>query len=219
MNITFLIGNGFDLNLGLQTTYLDFIKYYKNLPTWDMQLREFRLNINDNEKFWSTAEIALGQYTNQFEKGQAEFFAKCQSDFCEQLVDYLELQESRINFDDTSSLILKSFEKLNTIINSFPTNERYAIKEIYEKHKSEETRFNFISFNYTETLDKCIEIVRKHPQALGKHTGQNNEKLHKVASIVHVHGTVHENMVFGVNDESQISKPDIFDCEDGDLYK
>ncbi len=28
MNITFLIGNGFDLNLGLKTRYTDFYKYY-----------------------------------------------------------------------------------------------------------------------------------------------------------------------------------------------
>lgn len=219
MNITFLIGNGFDLNLGLKTTYLDFVHDYKKLLTWDEHLREFRKNINENEKLWSNAEIALGQYTNHFEKGQAEDFAKCQSDFCEQLVNFLELQESRIDFDDTSSLILKSFEKINALINSFPTNERNSMLEIYEKRKSEEIHFNFISFNYTETLDKCIEIAKKHPQSLGKHKSGNHEKLHKIGAIVHVHGTVHDNMVFGVNDESQIAKPDIFDCEDGDLYK
>ena len=28
MNITFLIGNGFDLNLGLKTTYHNFLDYY-----------------------------------------------------------------------------------------------------------------------------------------------------------------------------------------------
>lgn len=29
MNITFLIGNGFDLNLGLATACSDFVKFYK----------------------------------------------------------------------------------------------------------------------------------------------------------------------------------------------
>lgn len=29
MNITFFIGNGFDLNLGLKTRYKDFYKYFK----------------------------------------------------------------------------------------------------------------------------------------------------------------------------------------------
>ena len=32
MNITFMIGNGFDRNLGLKTTYSDFIKWYKKTP-------------------------------------------------------------------------------------------------------------------------------------------------------------------------------------------
>ena len=30
MNITYLIGNGFDLNLGLRTRYTDFYDYYLN---------------------------------------------------------------------------------------------------------------------------------------------------------------------------------------------
>ena len=33
MNITFLIGNGFDRNLGLNTTYSDFTKHYKSIET------------------------------------------------------------------------------------------------------------------------------------------------------------------------------------------
>ena len=33
MNITFLIGNGFDLNLGLDTRYTDFLSEYKKLLT------------------------------------------------------------------------------------------------------------------------------------------------------------------------------------------
>lgn len=28
MNVTFLLGNGFDLNLGLSTSYKDFYSYY-----------------------------------------------------------------------------------------------------------------------------------------------------------------------------------------------
>ena len=32
MNITFMIGNGFDRNLGLKTKYSDFIAWYKETP-------------------------------------------------------------------------------------------------------------------------------------------------------------------------------------------
>lgn len=33
MTITFLIGNGFDINIGMATRYKDFYKYYVNLPS------------------------------------------------------------------------------------------------------------------------------------------------------------------------------------------
>ena len=33
MNITFLIGNGFDLNLGLSTSFSSFVNSYKVLPS------------------------------------------------------------------------------------------------------------------------------------------------------------------------------------------
>ena len=39
MNITYLVGNGFDLNLGLQTKYTDFIKVYKNQVMSDKKLK------------------------------------------------------------------------------------------------------------------------------------------------------------------------------------
>ena len=31
MKITFLIGNGFDINLGLKTKYKEFVNYYKKI--------------------------------------------------------------------------------------------------------------------------------------------------------------------------------------------
>ena len=63
MNITFMIGNGFDRNLGLKTTYSDFIQWYKETPAKTETLKEFREYINDNEELWSAAEEELGRYT------------------------------------------------------------------------------------------------------------------------------------------------------------
>ena len=50
MNITFLIGNGFDRNLGLETTYSDFVKEYKKTNGSTETLKEFRAYIKDNEE-------------------------------------------------------------------------------------------------------------------------------------------------------------------------
>lgn len=53
MNITYLIGNGFDLNLGLKTRYRDFYDYYVKQPSNDDLIKKFK---NDLEK---TSRIGL----------------------------------------------------------------------------------------------------------------------------------------------------------------
>ena len=72
MNITFLIGNGFDRNLGLKTAYSDFVSYYKGLDTTDETLIKFHEHINENEELWSSAEEEIGKYTKEFEEGEGD---------------------------------------------------------------------------------------------------------------------------------------------------
>lgn len=219
MNITFLVGNGFDRNLGLNTTYSDFVSHYKNSTPKTKILERFHEYIKENEELWSAAEIAMGEYTNQFEKGSAEAFSECHTDFCEQLALYLKVQMSRMDYADSKDSILKAFAKLNQLVQIFPTQERETLNAIYKNRQGEQTTFNFICFNYTDTLDQCLNLVKTTPNTLGSHKHGNQVLNHSIGQICHVHGTVEKEMVFGVNDDSQISKSDIFECENGDLYK
>lgn len=57
--------------------------------------------------------------------------------------------------------------------------------------------FNFISFNYTCCLDKCIETVKSTPNSLSSINGE-------IGEIVHVHGYTDRDLIMGVNDASQI---------------
>jgi len=219
VNITFLIGNGFDRNLGLDTTYSQFVKYYKNIPTSSENLKIFQNYISENEELWSNAEIAMGKYTGELKAGAAAAFSECHTDFCEQLAQYLKKQESRINYETNFNSISSAFSNINSITQVFPTQERALLDEIIKKHRGENTTFNFVCFNYTRTLDECLNIVKENSEVLGKHQNGSTVHNHKLGEVCHVHGTVEKEMVFGVNDDSQISKIDIFDCEDGDLYK
>lgn len=219
MNITFLIGNGFDLNLGLDTKYSDFIKEYKKTKKGTDTLNKLHKHIKENEDMWSVAEVALGVFTGEFETGAGEAFSECHEDFCDHLVTYLKAQEERIDFDVSKEKIGKAFSKINKIIDSFPVQEYTMIYEQYKRRQSENIKFSFVTFNYTETLDKCIEILKQTPDALGVHYSNHNTFKHIAENATHVHGTLDSNMIFGVNDETQIAKNDIFDCEDGDLYK
>lgn len=219
MHITFLIGNGFDRNLGLNTTYSDFVKVYKTLESKSKSVNKFRAHIIENEELWSKAEEALGEYTEQLEKGQGPIFSECQADFCANLAQYLKQQEQRINCAQNKEAILEAFQKFSNLTEPFSSAEQAKINDIYQVHRSENIIFDFINYNYTYTLDRCLEIVNGTPGILGSHNYSNANYKHAVGKICHVHGTVDNQMVFGVNDESQIQKPEVFEENDGDLSK
>ena len=219
MNITFLIGNGFDRNLGLKTAYSDFVSYYKKLGTTDETLIKFHEHINENEELWSSAEEEIGKYTEEFEEGEGAAFCKCHKDFCENLAKYLKGESQKVDYQYISQNIEKAFSLMNSLSRPFPTEEREIINAAVSSYRNETTYFNFIVFNYTDTLDQCVSAIKGNQDVLGTHKYYTSTYSHAIGNIIHVHGTVDSQMVFGVNDESQISKPEIFYCENGDLYE
>ncbi len=219
MNITFLIGNGFDLNLGLQTKYSHFVNEYKNIISPSNIIEEFKRDIKDSEPLWSNAEIAIGQYTKKFKKGEGEKFSECHSDFCNELSKYLKHEQDRINYDSQKKKIAKMGGKLNSLSENFPTLEKNILGEVGRIRIAEDRVYNFLSFNYTYTLENCLAVIGENQNIIGTHQ-YNGRTYHRTIGVIHhVHGTVDGEMVFGVNDESQIANPEIFDYEYGDIDK
>ena len=66
MNITYIIGNGFDFNLGLKTSYKSFLDYYLKRDSGDRIIELFKDSIKQCNDLWSDVEIALGQSTDLF---------------------------------------------------------------------------------------------------------------------------------------------------------
>ncbi|MEB2787271.1 AbiH family protein [Algoriphagus persicinus] len=67
MNILFLIGNGFDLNLGMNTRYADFYEYYnKYIKSSSPKVLTLKNEISENLQNWSDLELALGQYSSNW---------------------------------------------------------------------------------------------------------------------------------------------------------
>lgn len=219
MNITFLIGNGFDRNLGLKTTYSDFVSFYKELDSADEILTKFREHVSENEELWSSAEEEMGKYTEEFEEGDGAAFCQCHKDFCVKLAEYLKGESQKVDYQYISRDIEKAFSLMNSLGSPFPTEERETINAVISDYRSETTYFNFVVFNYTDTLDQCVSVIKGNQEVLGTHKCSTSIIKHAIGNVIHVHGTVDSQMVFGVNDESQISKLGIFDCENGDLYK
>lgn len=84
MDIVFLIGNGFDINLNLNTSYSGFYNYLSEYYLDDDSVPEMERRIiksieNDKskpkeEKLWADFEIGLGQFTAEITADEIESF-------------------------------------------------------------------------------------------------------------------------------------------------
>lgn len=217
MNITFLIGNGFDLNIGLATMYSDFlVEYTKTSDTDSDLLKFFKQNILKDAEMWSNAELAFGAATEQFREAgyTAEDFCACHEDFCVKLAEYLLAQEQRINYTALNDALVSGFVKgIQNYKHSFREAEASVITNAENTFGGGFT-FNFISFNYTAVLDLCLSAARKKAGVLGKRRMGNGFSDNQFGKLLHIHGTVHRDMVLGVNDIGQIAAPQLFDGYD-----
>lgn len=214
MNITFLIGNGFDLNIGLKTTYKHFCKEYRKPPYKNEVDEFFKTNMLKNQKLWSDAEIAFGLSTKAFKENNftADSFCECHEDFCVNLAKYLKEQEQLINYTEQGLKITDGFLRgLLAFKNGFREAERDVIASA-ETSFSGGYIFNFLDFNYTAVLDICVSKGKENEKKLGirKYTSSSNS----IGKVVHVHGTVEEDMVLGVNDTTQIADMSLFEGYD-----
>ena len=153
MNITFMIGNGFDLNLGLHTKYNDFLEVY-TIPksTDDEVLADFKSTILQKRDLWSFAEKAFGEYTSDFDGKQrtVDNYCDCHENFCDELALYLEREETFV--DLSADGIGKTFvNAIKGFTDGFRTEQKTQI-ETYVKGISGGFRYNFVSFNYTMEL-------------------------------------------------------------------
>jgi hypothetical protein len=107
MKILYIIGNGFDINLGLKTRYVDFYEYYKTIPTKSPIVKILKDNIGENFKNWSDLEKALGEYTENF--NTIDEFIEVYEDIGDNLGDYLKEQEKDFDFSKIDRDKLSSY--------------------------------------------------------------------------------------------------------------
>jgi len=231
VNITFFIGNGFDINIGLKTKYSDFLDYYldskklenfkdKNLSDEKILKKEhiesFKKYVKDNKDFWwSKGELALGKYTSELSEGEGKRFLNCQRDFANELSKYLQSQEKNIDYKLNKEIIIKSFNNLSNIRELFPYKIKQQLSEVYNKFIDENYFYNFVSFNYTSTIKNCIELLET--KTINTRSFQFSTRSEYIDNIYNIHGDFN-NMILGVNDESQITNIKVFNCENGKEY-
>ena len=196
--VTFLIGNGFDIGLGLNTKYADFISTYLEKASKTKIIEKLKRAIRQDIEFWGDAELAFGKLPfSSFDTNSYAVVAECQEDFGNELSEYLQLEEKRFVIPDET--IKRSF---GILLCSYYQNlgvypKRNELKRLAQFKR---LKVNIINFNYTETIDKMLPQsgIMNLPE-WGKVDIQINE-------VCHIHGALSAgtSRSFGVNMSSQI---------------
>ncbi|WP_185160641.1 AbiH family protein [Mammaliicoccus sciuri] len=224
MEITFFIGNGFDLSLGLLTRYKDFYNYLtaddaKNITlskdnVFLQQIKDFMEENNDidvqkdNTKNidWSDFEKALGAYTINLENTtDGENYLNNLEEFRTAFIDYITMEESKfeINKEKASAM----FKNLSFhFYKGIRKQEENTVHDFLKSSAYVTYNFNFVNFNYTNTLSKIISQT--------KTIDDSNSGKYIPNAPIHVHRTLKTGTLLGVNDVSQIANPDIFEAND-----
>lgn len=210
MNITFFIGNGFDLSLGLKTSYNDFLKYYLSIKDTDGNIKDLKNRIEKNISLWSDVELAFGRYTLEYNPLEIKIFEKCYNDFVSNLSIYLQKEERKIQLPIDEEESIPIFEILENIFNSFYSSNYLSqrsselIKKLFDSDKGI-INYNFINFNYTNCFDKFIELMQQFTPPIAHNNALGFAINDILNSPLHIHGKTGDGMIFGVDNETQIS--------------
>lgn len=223
MKITVLVGNGFDISLGVKSSYGDFYKWYCDLPSDVEHIASFRKNIKEEmlsdipneERTWADFEVGLGKYTANFTKETAEDFLDCYEDAQENVREYLLEQE---NSFDPLGFSAGTFEKFPISVCEFFEEvtdlDKLAINSMLNNYRDQDREITFVTFNYTRTLEKILQEMAKMKELanLPSWRYQSTTYCYRLnQNIIHVHGTLDNFPVLGVNDETQIAKKELLE--------
>ena len=237
MNITFFIGNGFDLNLGLQTTYMDFYKFFeKNASESNFILKCLKMDKEQDEvsggegwiKNWSDLETQLGRLTNRFDEikeGECDtvsVFQEGKSELVRLLKRYLQQEEKNFNINDYGDSIADKFK--DSIINfykvetgDFSPKDFDILHSTFLKTADKVYDYQFVDFNYTNILDCIIDVCGGQGTVINTHSSGAKKREEKLGRVLHIHGTLNSELILGVNDETQLANelernnPDLLD--------
>lgn len=196
MNILFLLGNGFDKNLGFPTSYAEFYDYYLSdrlkPELLNDDVKKLRDDIGENRADWADLELQMGRYLLKVNDEQAADTLHRSLKFG--LIEYLNSVFEGFTCNDGQR---------RKFVTDLISPEKYLLVEdrnAISQFKQRETykNVNVISFNYDDIFESIVGFASS-PVKLN-----DNYKLN---SVEHIHGTLKEGLIIGLDDETQIHNP------------
>lgn len=189
MNITLIIGNGFDLNLGLPTSYGDFYPYYLLEKTEKIIQKE----LEENPADWSDLEKQLGKISLKYSDYQT--YIDDIDHVADKLTDYLK-EVNKIEIPELPQVSQIVYNDLCDFTRYLDTPQKNDMDRfIASIPNSDEINLNVLTFNYTSVFERIQELWAQKLQ-LGRI---------KEVQIYHIHQQLDESgILLGVNNTAQI---------------
>lgn len=193
-NITFILGNGFDLNLGMDTRYSDMYKGYIEQTSIIGYIDKFKKHLNDQAPIfekWGDFEMAMAEYAKIL--SSEEEFVGCVRDFKGYMVRYLTDENHKMvelikNTQNTKEILSELDKSLTKFYDGLTPNDKNQIKSIIEKA---DVARHYITFNYTTPLETLLAIKAR-------------DQVFWEREPIHIHGKLGGDIVLGVDYEDQL---------------
>lgn len=199
-----MIGNGFDLNLNLKTSYKDFYNYYTAKTKDDID-DIISISIKNNYELWADLELGLGLLLKDIDETQIDSFLDSKANLESILTDYLTKENDKFNIADENKFVEEFTNKIVNFTEGFCTEDKNQFKNIVSK-TTEAINYRFITFNYTTVLDKMIELVKSKNDKFTSHVGGATRYTDVLWTPHHIHGTLDgEDLILCVDNPSQIN--------------
>ena len=211
--ITFILGNGFDLQMGLLTQFKNFYEVYTKKKDGDNDnIKRFKEEIlKDKDKQWETwgdFELQMGEHTKYFKKGNpSDDFFECLEDFYTQFDDYLIGECKKVDWENENELAkcLEVFRR--SILNFYLYVRSVETKQISYLIKEDDV-VNFLQLNYTNIFDSLLEkSTIEHRSKVGNN---RQPRIKGYEENLHIHGTFDGgHMIMGLDNIEQLANKEM----------
>ena len=215
-NITFIIGNGFDLQIGMNTRYTDFYNVYtKNEPDKTNLIFHFKKSILKDKangwKNWADFELRMGQASESDIFANPQDFITCVNDFVIKFSEYLKKESQSIDWDKVA---VEEYDEFFNSITQFWKRIKNSDQNIFAKAVVDPNAnsLNFLQLNYTDSFDNLLPYFKNTlNQRANSTTGKfiQNYGIRNVENNLHIHGTLGHHPAIGVDNPLQIVNPQI----------
>lgn len=210
MITTWIIGNGFDLNLNLNTGYKYFLEQIYLSESANQYSAEKKklisaMGSSHNKDNWSDLELMSGQVTESYSLDEKELFIQGFEEMVLELRDHLCNEQNRFEKDLIDKVNIDEFWKSLTRL-----PERLcsvgAEKIGNYRQRREIIHYRFISLNYTNVFDRLLEKTKTAHGDFDTRFSYTDV----AHDVLHLHGTLSETggLVFCVSNPNQICNTD-----------